>query len=120
MFISHNSDCQTTKYVESAWEAASLRVRNRVNLAYVNIDVNPALKERFSIFNSPTIILFKQGKMYRYQISNFDVESLISFSTKFYTNVKAERVPVELTWFDKTTDTIVKYLKVFFESHKYS
>ena len=49
--------------------------------------------------------------MYRYEISSFDVDSLISFSTKFYVNVRAERIPAELTWFDRATDSAVLFLK---------
>lgn len=60
-----------------------------------------------------TKLSFKRGLMYRYELGNFEVESLVSFTTNgFYKNVKAERVPRELTWFDRYTDEIVTYLKV--------
>lgn len=49
--------------------------------------------------------------MYRYDFGSYDVESLLSFSSSWYKNVKGERVPMEQTWFDKTTDHIVRYLK---------
>jgi hypothetical protein len=54
---------------------------------------------------------FRQGHLYRYDISNFDSDAFVSFATKFYVNVKAERVPAERTWFDKSTDYAVQFLK---------
>ncbi len=51
--------------------------------------------------------------MYRYELGKYDVESLVSFTTNgFYRNVKGEKVPREIVWFDRVTDDIVKYLKV--------
>jgi hypothetical protein len=53
--------------------------------------------------------------MYRYELGKFDVESIISFTAKgWYKNVRSEKVPRELSWFDNVTDDIVKYLKVKF------
>jgi hypothetical protein len=54
---------------------------------------------------------FRHGHIYRYEIPGFDVEAFVSFATKFYVNVKAERVPAEITWFDKSTDFAVNFLK---------
>ena len=50
--------------------------------------------------------------MYRYELNKFDTESFTAFTNGFYKNVKAEKVPLEKTWFDETTDKIVKILKV--------
>ena len=51
--------------------------------------------------------------MYRYELGKFDIESLISFSSKgWYKNIKAEKIPREITWFDKTTDYLASYIKV--------
>ena len=49
--------------------------------------------------------------MYRYEIGKYDVDSSIAFSTVSYKNVKKERVPIEKSWFDRTIDTIVRFLK---------
>ena len=51
--------------------------------------------------------------MYRYDLGKYDSESLSSFTVKgFYKNVRSEKVPIEQSWFDKVTDSIVKQLKV--------
>ena len=50
--------------------------------------------------------------MYRYAFNKFDAESLTAFANGFHKNVKAERIPLEKTWFDETTDKIVNFLKV--------
>lgn len=49
--------------------------------------------------------------MYRYEMGKYDVDSLLSFSSAWYKNIRAEKVPIELSWFDKLTDSIVLYLK---------
>lgn len=49
--------------------------------------------------------------MYRYEIGKYDVDSLISFSSKWFKNVKSAKVPIEKSWFDRTTDSIVRFLK---------
>lgn len=43
--------------IEPNWEQASMRPDNRVIFAYVNIDQNPHLLQRFAIKNSPTLLL---------------------------------------------------------------
>jgi hypothetical protein len=50
--------------------------------------------------------------MYKYNMKKIDVDSLVSFTEKWYKNMKAEKIPLERTWFDKTIDQIVQYLKV--------
>ena len=50
--------------------------------------------------------------MYKYNMKKFDVESLVSFTEKWYKNMKAEKIPLERTWFDEAIDQIVQYLKV--------
>lgn len=40
------------------------------------------------------IISFRHGKMYRYQIPKYDVNSLVSFARDWYRNAHAEKVPV--------------------------
>ena len=52
--------------------------------------------------------------MYKYELGKYDVESIISFTSKgWFRNVRGEKVPHEPSWFDDLTDDIVKYLKVY-------
>ena len=37
---------------------------------------------------------FRLGRMYRYEIEKYDVESLSSFVTGWYKNVKGEGIPL--------------------------
>ncbi|RNA32887.1 thioredoxin domain-containing [Brachionus plicatilis] len=102
----HKTDCKVSSLIEPTWEQASMRPENRVIFAYVNIDQNPHLMQRFDINNSPTLLLFRQGLMYRYEIGKYDVDSLISFSSKWYKNVKGVKVPIEKSSFDRLVDGI--------------
>lgn len=53
--------------------------------------------------------------MYRYQLGKFDVDSIVSFTSNgWYKNVKAEKVPRELVWFDQVTNDVVAFLKVVY------
>ncbi|CAF1108529.1 unnamed protein product [Brachionus calyciflorus] len=105
----YTNECKVSMLIEPTWEQASLRPDNRVIFSYVNIDLSPHLKERFNIINSPTLLFFRQGLMYRYEIGKYDVESLISFSSTWFKNVKSHRVPIEKSWPDRTIDTIVRF-----------
>ena len=53
---------------------------------------------------------FRPGQLFKYEINNFDSNSFESFATKFYKNVKAEKIPRELTAFDALVGDIVKKL----------
>ncbi|CAF5138377.1 unnamed protein product, partial [Rotaria sp. Silwood1] len=69
--------------------------RNRAIFAYVNVDTNPIIQKRFHLFNLPAFILFKKGKMYRYESASWKQTAFVQFIENGYQNVKAEKVAVE-------------------------
>jgi len=98
------------------WEAISLEYRNRAIFAYVNVDTNPIIQKRFHLFILPTFILFKRGKMYRYENPSWKQTAFADFIENDYQKVKAEIVPREASAsyfdFENATKIIPMYLIV--------
>ncbi|CAF1192284.1 unnamed protein product [Rotaria sordida] len=95
------------------WEAISLHFRNRVIFAYVNVDTNPIIQKRFHLFHLPTIILFKQGKMYRYESASWKQTAFVEFIENGYQKVKGEIVPVEPNAFSLFSEKAAKIIPMY-------
>ncbi|CAF3393870.1 unnamed protein product [Rotaria socialis] len=95
------------------WEAAALQFRNRAIFAYVNVDTNPIIQKRFHLFYLPIFILFKQGKMYRYESASWKQISFIEFIENDYKKVKAENVPAELSAFALFSEKAAKVIPLY-------
>ncbi|KRT85930.1 Thioredoxin, partial [Oryctes borbonicus] len=107
----YTTDCIDCQRLQARLEAVGAKLRNRVNIARVNRGINgAATARRFDVFNVPSFILFRQGKMYRYLIQKYDVSSFVSFAQDWYKNVSPEKVPVPKTPFDDLTSAIAVYL----------
>lgn len=108
----YTPDCIDCQRMQARWEAVGAHIKSRVNIARVNkATTGAATGRRFDIGSVPAFILFKQGKMYRYEIQKYDVQSLVSFAKDWYKNVKGERVPLPKSPFDDLIALIVQYLK---------
>ncbi|XP_062612887.1 uncharacterized protein LOC134274626 [Saccostrea cucullata] len=97
-----------------AIEGTGVLVRQKMNVAQVNIEDSPETAKRFNIKSCPETYLFHHGKMYSYISDKPDVyrvKSLVSFVTSWYKNVEGRKVPVIPTAFDKLTESIADYLK---------
>lgn len=106
------NDCVDCQRLQARWEAVGARLKTRMNVARVNRGTTgAATARRFGVFHVPQFILFRQGKMYNYDIRNHDVQSFVSFAQDWYKNVKSERVPLPKSPFDDLVQMIVDYLK---------
>lgn len=101
----------TCNAVLPVMESLGVRVRNKINVAKVDVTESPLLVERFQITKCPELIFFKQGKMYRYDFPTLEVPSLKSFVDGFYKNVKAVGVPIPKSKFDYLTEHIADKIK---------
>jgi len=63
--------------------------------------------------DQPDIILFRLGRMYRYNLDKYDPESLLSFMNGFYKNLPAESIPLPKSPFDDLVQLCVDYLKEY-------
>jgi len=108
----YTTECVDCQRLQARWEAVGAELKTRLNVARINrAGAGAATARRFDVFDVPSFVLFRQGKMYRYQIRKYDVPSFISFAQEWYKNVKGERVPVPKSPFDDFTAMIADYLR---------
>uniref|UniRef100_A0A1B6CJN6 Thioredoxin domain-containing protein n=1 Tax=Clastoptera arizonana TaxID=38151 RepID=A0A1B6CJN6_9HEMI len=110
MFYATSSiECQR---LQARWEAVGARLKTRMNIARVNRETTGGVtSRRFGVLETPTFILFRQGKMYRYNIPKYDVTSFVTFATDWFKNARSEVVPVPKTPFDDVTQQIADFFK---------
>ncbi|XP_034948252.1 thioredoxin domain-containing protein [Chelonus insularis] len=108
----YSSNCVECQRMGARWEAVASKLKQRINVARVNKHTTGAsTARRFNIFEVPEFILFRQGKMYRYQIPKYDINSFVSFAKEWYRNAQGEKVPVPQSPFDDLTLMIANFLR---------
>ncbi|XP_066270278.1 thioredoxin domain-containing protein-like [Branchiostoma lanceolatum] len=105
--------CVDCKVAIPVLDAVASKVKGRQNVAVVDVEKNPQLKDRFKVTQVPTIIFFHLGKMYTYNLPKMDIPTLKAFMEGWYKNVRAEAVPGIPTPFDQLVENIVDNLKAF-------
>ncbi|XP_019622793.1 PREDICTED: thioredoxin domain-containing protein-like [Branchiostoma belcheri] len=116
MFSSES--CGDCRMAVPVLDAVATKVKGRQNVAVVDVEKNPQLKDRFKVAQVPTIIFFRLGKMYTYSLPKLDIPTMKSFMEGWYKNVRAEAVPGIPTPFDQLVENIADNLKVFVEKVK--
>jgi len=108
--------CELCQRLTAALETVGCQQRGRANVASVNKETygeKTGRRFELGLGDQPDIILFRQGKMYRYNIDKFDPDSLMSFMNGFYKNLPAENIPLPKTPFDDLVQLCVDYLKEY-------
>lgn len=100
--------CQS---LQPSWESVAAQLKNKLNVAMVDVQFSPELIERFKISYTPVFKLFHHGKMYHYAMKKYDITTLMRFATGWYKNVKFDKVPVQKTPFDNLIDRIARRIK---------
>ncbi|XP_043266384.1 protein disulfide-isomerase A4 [Venturia canescens] len=108
----YSTDCIECQRMGARWEAVGAKLKQRVNVARVNkYTTGASTARRFNVFDVPEFILFRQGKMYRYQIPKYDVNAFVSFARDWWKNAHGEKVPVPQSPFDDLTQMCVNFLR---------
>ncbi|KAF5285398.1 hypothetical protein FQA39_LY16652 [Lamprigera yunnana] len=108
----YTNECVDCQRLQARWEAVGAQLKNKVNIARVNKGgAGAATARRFDVYDIPTFILFRKGKMYKYQIQKHDVASFVSFAQDWYKNVSGEKIPLPKAPFDDLTSLIADYLR---------
>lgn len=108
----YTPDCVDCARLQARWEAVGAQLKSRLNVARVNRATTGAVtSRRFEVFNVPSFILFRQGKMYRYHIQKHDVDSFVDFAKSWYKNVTPEKVPLPKSPFDDFTAMVADYMR---------
>jgi len=106
--------CHICHRMTAALETLACKYRGRSSVARVNKETTgEKTARRFELprDDKPDIILFRLGRMYRYKVEKYDMESITSFITGFYKNYPAESIPLPLSPFDEIVQLGVDYIK---------
>lgn len=107
-------DCQECHQLTARLETVACKLKGRMNVARMNREsTGAATGRRFSVNALPALLFFRLGKMYRYQLEKFDVDSLTSFVQSWYKNVPGEPVPLPKTPFDDLVQMCVDYIREY-------
>lgn len=108
--IKAHADCTI---LLASLEHVGLRLQNKVNTAWVNINHNPELKDRFRLRKSTELLFFRHGKKYDYHLPDTEFSNLLAFASGAYQHSRAEEVEPPKTPFDKVTEKIAEEIKLF-------
>jgi len=104
--------CVNSQRLQAVFEAAACELKFRVNAARIDKSGDGGVTaRRFAVSDTPSFILFRHGKLYRYELTTFTVQSLVDFATNFYRNSKSEAVPIPKSPFDDFTEMIVEKMR---------
>ncbi|XP_006826113.1 protein disulfide-isomerase-like, partial [Saccoglossus kowalevskii] len=110
LFLDHNQE--ESLMLIPTLEAAAEVLKNKVNVATVDVIQEPFLAERFEVdetpsgaltvtfgrglpaYSKPLFHCFRLGRMYGFHLPQFDVSSVVSFATGWYKNSRAIPVAV--------------------------
>lgn len=108
----YSTDCVECVRMFARWETVGAKLKQRVNVARIDkYSTGASTARRFAVYETPEFIFFRHGKMYRYQIPRYDINSFISFAKNWYKNARAENVPVPQTPFDDLVQMIANFLR---------
>ncbi|CAL7939191.1 unnamed protein product [Xylocopa violacea] len=108
----YSTDCVECVRMIARWEAVAAKLKQRVNVARIDKYTTGAYTaRRFNVYEVPTFIFFRHGKMYRYQIPKYDINSFVSFAKEWYRNARAEPVPVPQSPFDDLVQMSADFLR---------
>lgn len=102
--------CGHCKALAPIWEEVAKSLKGKVSVAKVDATENTNLAGRFKIRRFPTIILFKNKKMYEYEKGPRTLEDVKLFATKSYSKVEAKDVPPPMTAWELTLDELYQGL----------
>ncbi|CAD2102700.1 thioredoxin-related protein, putative [Plasmodium vinckei lentum] len=92
--------CSHCKAMNRAWTELATEMKGTTNIAKVDVTTNSKTRKRFKIEGFPTIIYFKNGKMYEYKSNDRSLEALKYFILESYKNVKPLEAPTPLSYGD--------------------
>ncbi|TGZ46521.1 uncharacterized protein LOC112456874 [Temnothorax curvispinosus] len=107
----YSTDCVQCLRMMAKWETVGAKLKHRLNVALVNkATTGVSTARRFNVYNTPQFMLFRHGKMYRYDSTTYDIASLIAFAKEWYKDIRPEEVPPLPSFFDEYTKIILNFL----------
>ncbi|KAL6262889.1 hypothetical protein P5V15_005678 [Pogonomyrmex californicus] len=107
----YSTDCVQCLRMIARWETVGAKLKQKINVALVNkATTGVSTARRFSVYTTPQFILFRHGKMYRYDMGAYDIASLMSFAQEWYKDIRPEEVPPPPNSFDEYSKIILVFL----------
>jgi len=110
------SSCTLCSRLTATMETLACKYKGRMNVARINKETygeKTGRRFELGLEDKPDIILFRLGRMYKYELTQYDPESLASFMTGFYKNYPALSIPLPKSPFDDLVQLCVDYLKAY-------
>ncbi|CDI80419.1 thioredoxin, putative [Eimeria praecox] len=95
--------CGHCRKLAPAWEELAKKLKGQINVAHLEATANPQTARRFNIRGYPTLLFFKNGKMYHYKGSR-TVDDLYAFATGGWERTEGKPIPPVLSWLDSMKD----------------
>lgn len=110
MFV--RGDCDSCVQLQPTMEGVAAVLKNKRNVAVVDRDNGGGqTTRRFGVKTFPSLILFRQGRLYRYMLPMIDASTLEHFASDGFRNARAENVPHPKTPFDDFTEWCADWLR---------
>jgi thioredoxin-like negative regulator of GroEL len=108
----YRESCSLSSRLTATWEGVASELKGRLNVARVDKGLDGgATARRFEVSDTPTVLLFRQGKYYKYELDSYTIPDFVNFATNFYRNSKGTPVPPPKSPFDDFTEMIAEQLK---------
>ncbi|KAG7168363.1 uncharacterized protein LOC121867210 [Homarus americanus] len=106
------ADCDSCTKLQATIEAVAAKMRNQKNVAVVNRDTDGGqTTRRFGVKTFPSFLLFRQGRLYRYNLPGVDAGALTAFTQEGFRNARTEDIPPPKTPFDDYTEWCADWLR---------
>ncbi|SBS98254.1 protein disulfide isomerase [Plasmodium malariae] len=92
--------CSHCKAMTKTWAKLAAELKGTVNIAKIDVTTNSKTRKRFKIEGFPTLVYFKNGKMYDYKNHDRSLEAFKNFVLETYKNVKPSDPPKPLNYMD--------------------
>lgn len=113
LILFYDTSCVDCSRLGATTEAVAAKLKfSYTNVARVNILTKGIqTAKRFKVEKTPTFILIRKGKYYRYTIKKYDVDNLVGFAIKTFQNFGAESIKPQASPFENLVDSVVAKLK---------
>ncbi|EQC28062.1 hypothetical protein SDRG_14156 [Saprolegnia diclina VS20] len=106
--------CGHCKQLAPTYDALSQDLHGQVHIAKVDVTEHEALGERFGIQGFPTLVFFKDGKMYEYAGAR-SLDALTTFVTSGYLEQSGDPIPMADGGISEEDSAVVKLTTATFD-----
>jgi len=107
-------DCDDCHKLDARLETVACKHKGRINVARMNKGSTGAVTgRRMGVTNLPSLVFFRLGRLYRYEVEKYDIDSISSFITGWYKNVQGESIPLPKTPFDDFVQMCVDFMREY-------